>query len=74
MDFQKRNITTTMFAITAFLYKDAKQVMLTTTFPSWVKFISLLQKLFSPTLIPIYIEAPRIFLFDAVRLYFTQLL
>jgi hypothetical protein len=43
-------------------------------FPPRVKLLSLLQKLFSPTLFTVFTEVPRMILFDAVRLCFTQLL
>jgi hypothetical protein len=56
-----------------FCIKAQSRLILTTVYPSWVKLLSVLQKLFSPTLISAFTEVPCIFLFDAVRLCFTQL-
>jgi hypothetical protein len=49
-------------------------LILATMFPSRVKLLALVKKLFSPTLISVFTEVPRIFLFEAVRLSFTQVL
>jgi ribosomal protein L32 len=57
-----------------FLYKGTKQVDTNYSVPIRVKLLSLLQKLFSPTLTSVFTEVSGTFLFDAVRLCFTQLL
>jgi hypothetical protein len=56
MDFQKRNITTTMFAITAFVYKGTKQVDTTYNVPIMSKITFTFTEIVLTTLISVFTE------------------